>query len=65
MSHTDRVTLLMALTAMPDPDDMLSWRVCDRCLEPDELRLLTGLTMQDAEDVAGLFRLEVELGGRL
>ncbi len=58
---TERRMLLLLIDTMPDPADIMTWSVDGRLVEPDEVRLLHGLTVEDAAAVVDLLRLQIEL----
>lgn len=60
-TRTDRVELMLRVTHMPDPLDLMTWKVDDRELTADELRLLHAMTVADAADTVALMSLWQEL----
>lgn len=60
-TRIDRIALFLALDPMPNPADPMTWTVEGIPLGADQLRTLIGFTLQDAEDVKTLLRLDLEL----
>lgn len=60
-TRTERLLLMLSLDSMPDPGNMLSWTRDGEHLTADQLRTLVGFTLQDADDVLTLMRLDQEL----
>jgi len=58
---TDRRLMLLRVDAMPDAEDITTWTIDGRLVEPDEVRLLHGITTEDVAALVDLLRLQLEL----